>query len=158
LGLEAARGIAGQGVHTTVVHIMDRLMDMQLDQVGGQFLKREIERLGISVLLNANTAAILGRENVEGVQFKDGNAIKADMVVVACGIRPNVELGKKAGLKINRGIVVNDHMETSDPSIFAVGECVEHREKVYGLVAPLYDQGKVLAATITGDKGPVYEG
>lgn len=158
LGLEAARGTSSRGVHTTVVHIMDRLMDMQLDEVGGQFLKREIEKLGITVLLNANTAEIMGDSKVEGVSFKDGNAVKADMVVVACGIRPNVELGKKAGLKINRGIVVNDHMETSDPSIFAVGECVEHREKIYGLVAPLYDQGKVLAATITGDKGPVYEG
>ena len=80
------------------------------------------------------------------------------MVIIACGIRPNVDLAKKAGLKVNRGIVVNDRMETSDPHIFAVGECVEHREKVYGLVAPLYDQGRVLAATITGHDGPVYEG
>lgn len=158
LGLEAARGTSSRGVHTTVVHIMDRLMDVQLDEVGGQFLKREIEKLGISVLLNKNTAEILGDSKVEGVRFKDEYAVEADMVVIACGIRPNVELGKKAGLKVNRGIVVNDYMETSDPSIFAVGECVEHREKIYGLVAPLYDQGKVLAATITGDKGPVYEG
>ncbi len=100
----------------------------------------------------------MGHEKVDGVLFKDGQIVEADMVVIACGIRPNIELGKKAGLKVNRGIVVNDFMETSDPAIFAVGECVEHREKVYGLVAPLYDQGKVLAATITGDKGPLYEG
>lgn len=158
LGLEAARGISNQKVPVTVVHLMDRLMEVQLDEVGGQFLKREIEKLGIEVLLNKNSSKFIGHEKVESVLFKDGQIVEADMVVIACGIRPNIELGKKAGLKINRGIVVNDFMETNDPNIFAVGECVEHREKVYGLVAPLYDQGKVLAATITGDKGPLYEG
>ncbi|MBI3316442.1 MAG: NAD(P)/FAD-dependent oxidoreductase [Candidatus Omnitrophica bacterium] len=158
LGLEAARGISNQKVPVTVVHLLDRLMDVQLDEVGGNFLKREIEKLGISILLNKNTTQILGEENVQGVLFKDGSQVETDMVVIACGIRPNVELGKKAGLEVNRGIVVNDMMETNDPSIFAVGECVEHRGKVYGLVAPLYDQGKVLAATMTGDKGMVYEG
>lgn len=158
LGLEAARGILNQGVRVTVVHLMNRLMEVQLDEVGGQFLKREIEKLGITVLLNQNTSRIMGDEHVEGVMFKDGSIVEADMVVIACGIRPNVELAKKAGLQVNRGIVVNDFLETSDPNIFAVGECVEHQGKVYGLVAPLYDQGKVLAATITGDKGPAYEG
>jgi nitrite reductase (NADH) large subunit len=158
LGLEAARGLLNQGQKVSVVHIMDRLMDVQLDAVGGQFLKREIEKLGIEVLLTKNTERIMGDEWVEGVLFKDGSIVEADMVVIACGIRPNVELAKKAGLKVNRGIVVNDFMETSDPDIFAVGECVEHREKVYGLVAPLWEQGKVLAATMTGEKGPIYEG
>ncbi len=158
LGLEAARGLLNQGQQVTVVHIMDRLMDVQLDTVGGQFLKREIEKLGIEVLLNKNTNRIMGEDSVEGVLFKDGSIVPADIVVIACGIRPNVELAKKADLKINRGIVVNDFLETSDPSIFAIGECVEHREKVYGLVAPLYEQGKVLAATITGNKGSIYEG
>jgi nitrite reductase (NADH) large subunit len=158
LGLEAARGIANQGVRVSVVHLMDRLMDIQLDPVGGEFLKKEIEKMGIEVLLSKSTTKFMGNGRVEGLMFKDGSIIEADMVVVACGIRPNVELAKKAGLKVNRGIVVNDHMETSDPDIFAIGECVEHREKVYGLVAPLYDQGKVLAATITGNKGPEYKG
>lgn len=158
LGLEAARGIHHRGVKVTVVHLMDRLMEMQLDATGGEFLKREIEKLGITILLNKNTTQIMGRDHVEGVMFKDGQIVPADMVVIACGIRPNVELAKRAGLQVKRGIVVNDFLETSDPSIFAVGECVEHRGKVYGLVAPLYDQGRVLAATITGDKGPIYEG
>jgi nitrite reductase (NADH) large subunit len=158
LGLEAANGISKQGVPVTVIHIMDRLMDVQLDAVGGEFLKKEIEKIGIEVLLNKSTAKLMGNGRVEGLLFKDGSIIEADMVVIACGIRPNVELAKKAGLKVNRGIVVNDFMETSDPSIFAIGECVEHREKVYGLVAPLYDQGKVLAATITGHKGAEYQG
>jgi nitrite reductase (NADH) large subunit len=158
LGLEAARGILNQGVKVTVVHLTDRLMEMQLDEVGGEFLKREIEKLGITVLLNSSTSKIMGNGHVEAVMFKEGAIVPADLVVIACGIRPNVELAKKAGLQVNRGIVVNDYMETSDPNIFAVGECVEHQGKVYGLVAPLYDQGKVLARTITGDKGPKYEG
>ena len=158
LGLEAARGLLNRGVGVTVVHLMDRLMDQQLDAVGGQFLKREIEKLGIEVQLSKNTERIFGGDSVEEIHFKDGSVIPTQMVVIACGIRPNVELAKKAGLKVNRGIVVNDSMETSDPDVFAVGECVEHREKVYGLVAPLYDQGRVTAATLTGEKGALYEG
>ncbi len=158
LGLEAARGIANQGVQVAVVHIMDRLMDVQLDTVGGQFLKREIEKLGIEVLLNKNTARILGESHVDGVLFKDGTVTGADMVVVACGIRPNADIAKSAGFKVNRGIVVDDWMRTSEPDVYAVGECAEHREKVYGLVAPLYEQGKVLASTIAGEETAPYEG
>src|ERR1051325_11582692 len=101
---------------------------------------------------------LLGNGYVEGVQFADGERIDADMVVVAAGIRPNADLGRKAGLTVNRGIVVNDYMETSDPRIFAVGECTEHNGVVYGLVAPLLEQGKVLAATITGNRGPTFNG
>jgi nitrite reductase (NADH) large subunit len=158
LGLEAARGLLNQNMKVSVVHLMDRLMEKQVDEKGGWFLKREIEKMGMDVLLKRSTARIMGDDYVDGVLFKDGEIIGADMVVVACGIRPNVELGKKAGLEIKRGIVVNDYMETTNPNIYAVGECVEHRGMVYGLVAPLWDQGKVLAATITGDKGPIYEG
>jgi nitrite reductase (NADH) large subunit len=158
LGLEAARGIANQGVQTTVVHLMDWLMERQIDAVGGHFLKKEITKMGIPVLLQKQTTAILGNGHVEGVKFKDQSELPADMVVIACGIVPNVELGKKAGLLVNRGIVVNDAMETSDPAIFAIGECVEHRGVTYGLVAPLYDQGKVLAATMTGTKDATYAG
>ena len=95
---------------------------------------------------------------MEGVEFKGGGSIKADLVVIAAGIRPNVELGHKAGLDVKRGIVVNDYMETSNPDIFAVGECVQHNGICYGLVAPLFEQGKILAATITGNKGPTYQG
>ncbi len=158
LGLEAARGLQKHGPQVTVIHNCDTLMNMQLDETGGKFLKREIEKLGIVVLLSKTTERFLGDGRVQGVQFKDGGSIEADLVVIACGIRPNVALARKAGLTVNRGIVVNDHMETSDPAIFAVGECVEHRGVCYGLVAPLYDQGRVLAAAITGEKGPPYEG
>ena len=158
LGLEAARGLQVQGCDVTVVHLMDTLMERQLDFVGGSYLKAKMECLGVKVLMERNTTAILGNGKAEGVAFKDGSSVEADFVVIAAGIRPNVELGRKAGLQVNRGIVVNDYLETSNPDIFAVGECVEHNGTCYGLVAPLFEQGKVLAATITGNRGPVYGG
>ena len=158
LGLEAARGLQVQGCDVTVVHLMDRLMERQLDVTGGGYLKAKMECMGVKVLVSKSTTEILGNGKAEGVAFKEGPSIHADFVVIAVGIRPNTELGRKAGLQVNRGIAVNDFMETSNPDIFAVGECVEHKGTCYGLVAPLFEQGKVLAATITGNKGPVYEG
>jgi len=158
LGLEAARGLQVQGCDVTVVHLMSTLMERQLDPDGGQYLAGKMEDLGIRVLLGRSTAAVLGNGRVEGVALEDGALLEADLVVVAAGIRPNVELARRAGLHVNRGIVVNDHMETSHPDIFAVGECVEHRGVCYGLIAPLIEQGKVLAATVTGNRGPVYAG
>jgi nitrite reductase (NADH) large subunit len=126
LGLEAARGLQVQGCEVTVVHLMDRLMERQLDLTGGGYLKSKMECLGMKVLLEKNTTAILGMGKVEGLAFKDGTSLDAEIVVIAAGIRPNVELGRKAGLQVNRAIVVNDFMETSHQDIFAVGECVEH--------------------------------
>ena len=158
LGLEAARGLQVQGCDVTVVHLMSTLMDRQLDPDAGHYLLGRMEDLGIRVLLGRTTTAILGEEGVAGVALSDDTILEADLVVVAAGIRPNVELARRAGLHVNRGIVVNDHMETSAPDIFAVGECVEHRGVCYGLVAPLYEQGKVLAATLTGHRGPTYTG
>ncbi len=158
LGLEAARGLQVQGCAVTVIHLVDTLMERQLDPTGGTYLTRKMERLGMRVLLSRRTTAVLGNGHVQGVELADGEQIDADLVVIAAGIRPNADLGRKAGLIVNRGIVVNDYMETSHPDIFAVGECAEHRNVCYGLVAPLLEQGKVLAATITGNRGPVYEG
>jgi nitrite reductase [NAD(P)H] large subunit len=158
LGLEAARGLQLQGCDVTVVHLMDTLMNMQLDATGGGYLARKMEQIGVRVLTSRKTERLLGNGHVQGVAFAGGEEVPAEVVVIAAGIRPNVELGQKAGLTVNRGIVVNDHMETSDARIFAVGECVEHNGQVYGLVAPLFEQGKVLAATITGNKGPVFQG
>ncbi len=158
LGLEAARGLQVQGCEVTVVHLMETLMERQLDATGGNYLTSKMNQLGVTVLLGLSTTAILGNGKVEGVQFKGGGSIRADLVVIAAGIRPNVELAQKAGLEVKRGIVVNDYMETSHPDIFAVGECVQHNGICYGLVAPLLEQGKVLAATITGNKGPTYQG
>jgi nitrite reductase (NADH) large subunit len=158
LGLEAARGLQVRGCSVTVLHLMSTLMERQLDADGGNYLAGRMEDLGITVLLNRTTTAILGGERVEGVALSDDTCIEADLVVVAAGIRPNVELAYQGGLNVNRGIVVNDYMETSHPEIFAVGECVEHRGVCYGLVAPLIEQAKVLAATMTGHRGPTYGG
>lgn len=158
LGLEAARGLQVHGADVTVVHRSHILMERQLDETGGAFLKTAIERLGVRVLLSRHTKSILGSERIEAVQFDNGETIPADVVVIATGIQPNVELGRRAGLAVNRGIVVNDYMETSRSEIFAVGECVEHRGVTYGLVAPLHEQSKVLAATLAGNRGATYEG
>src|SRR5687767_1968182 len=158
LGLEAARGLQVQGCDVTVVHLMATLMERQLDPDGGYYLLGKMEELGINVLLGRTTTAVLGNGHVEGVALSDDTCMDADLVVVAAGIRPNIDLALKGGIAANRGILVNDYMETSHPGIYAVGECVEHRGVCYGLVAPLYEQGKVLAATITGNRGPAYEG
>jgi nitrite reductase (NADH) large subunit len=158
LGLEAARGLQVQGCQVTVVHLLETLMNMQLDMTGGEYLQQKMEQLGVQVLTSRVTRRLLGKGKVEGIEFANGELLEADLVVIAAGIRPNADLGRMAGLEVNRGIVVNDYMETSDPRVFAVGECAEHRGQVYGLVAPLLEQGKVLAATITGNKGPTFEG
>ncbi|HLH44241.1 MAG TPA: nitrite reductase large subunit NirB [Bryobacteraceae bacterium] len=158
LGLEAARGLQLRGCEVTVVHLMETLMERQLDPAGGAFLKRKIESLGIRVLMPRQTQAILGNGRVHGLRFASGEEIEADLVVVAAGIKPNVELAKRAGLEVRRGIVVNDYMETSDPAIYAVGECTEHRGQIFGLVAPLMEQGKVLADAIAGQRGLLFEG
>ncbi len=158
LGLEAARGLQLRGCDTSVVHLMDTLMERQLDATGGGFLRRKIESLGIRVLLPRQTQALLGNGRVEGLRFASGEEIEADLVVIAAGIKPNVELGRAAGLEVRRGIVVNDYLQTSDPAIFAVGECTEHRGQTFGLVAPLMEQGQVLAAAITGNGGRGFTG
>ena len=158
LGLEAARGLQVQGCAVTVVHLAQTLMERQLDPTGGMYLARKMENLGVRVLVGQQTQALLGNGRVEGLQFISGEELDADLVVIAAGIRPNVDLGRSAGLEVRRGIVVNDYMETSHSHIFAVGECTEHRGQVFGLVAPLLEQGKVLAATITGNRGPVFTG
>ncbi len=158
LGLEAARGLQVQGCDVTVVHLAPTLMERQLDPTGGAYLAGKMEKLGVRVLLSRQTQALLGNGHVQGLRFACGTEVDADIVVVAAGIRPNVALGRSAGLEVHRGIVVNDFMETSDSHIHAVGECTEHRGQIFGLVAPLLDQGKVLASTLTGNRGPVFTG
>ena len=151
LGLEAARGLQVHGIHVTLVHAASHLMNAQLDAQGGAILKRSVERLGITVELNARTEAILGDDEVTGVRFADGATIACDMVVVAAGIRPCTELALLSGLPVERAIVVDDQLRVLDePDIYAVGECVQHRGRTYGLVAPLWEQAKVLADHITG--------
>ena len=145
LGLEAANGLIKQGMEVSVVHLMDTLMERQLDEAAGAMLKRSLEENGMNFMMGAQTEAILGNNRVEGVRFADGSVVDADLVVMAVGIRPNIELAEKAGLYCERGVVVNDTMQTYDPRIYALGECVQHRNTCYGLVAPLFEQAKVCA-------------
>ncbi|TCQ08507.1 nitrite reductase large subunit NirB [Sphingomonas sp. PP-CC-3A-396] len=145
LGLEAAHGLTLRGMKVTVIHLMPTLMERQLDEAAGWLLKSALESRGQVILTEANTAEIVGDTRVEGVLLKDGTLIPASLVVMAVGIRPSVALARDAGLDIGRGIKVDDHMVTSDPSILAVGECVEHDGNVYGLVAPLWDMCRALA-------------
>ncbi|MCW9024951.1 MAG: nitrite reductase large subunit NirB [Gammaproteobacteria bacterium] len=145
LGLEAANGLIQQGMSVTVVHLMDTLMERQLDQPAAIMLKESLEERGINFLMQAQTEAIVGKDRVEKVRFKDGTEIYADLVVMAVGIRPNIKLAKEAGIHCERGIVINDTTQTYDPRIYSVGECIQHRGMTYGLVAPLFEMGKVCA-------------
>ncbi len=158
LGLEAANGLALNGMATTVIHLMPTLMERQLDPASGAMLKADLERRGMQVLTAANTKALHGSERVEAVELADGTVLPADIVVMAVGIRPSAALGKASGLETKRGVVVDDQMRTSDPAIFAVGECVEHRGQCYGLVAPLWDMAKVCADAMTGVAETAYSG
>ena len=157
LGLEAAYGLAKAGAPVTLVHLMDRLMERQLDGPAADLLKTLVERKGIRILLNASTARIHGDGHVEAVELADGSRIEADAVIFAAGIKPNAALAKEAGIAVNRGIVVNDVMQTSSPDIFALGECAEHRGTCYGLVEPAYEQARVLARHLAG-RPTAYQG
>jgi nitrite reductase (NADH) large subunit len=145
LGLEAANGLLKQGMSVTVIHLVDALMEKQLDKPASALLKRSLEERGLNFLMGAQTEAILGDDHVRAVRLKDGTEISADLVVMAVGIRPNFTLAKTAGLHCERGVVVNDTLQTYDPRIYAIGECVQHRGQTYGLVAPLFEQAKVCA-------------
>src|ERR1700688_4576986 len=150
LGLEAAYGLAKAGAQVALIHLMDRLMERQLDVSAAELLKSLVERKGVKVLLNANTARIHGATRVEGIELSDGRRIDADAVIFAAGIRPNVALAKDAGISVNRGIVVDDTLQTGASGIFALGECAEHRGICYGLVEPAYEQARVLARHLAG--------
>lgn len=150
LGLEAAAGLRLRGMEVVVLHVVGHLMDRQLDPSAAYLLQNDLERRGIKVHCKANTKAILGQNRVEAVLLEDGTVYDADIVLMAVGIRPETRLAKDAGIEIARGIVVDDAMRTSDPYILSIGECVEHRGALYGLVAPLYDQAKVVARTLLG--------
>jgi len=145
LGLEAANGLMKQGMKVTVVHLPDLLMERQLDQAAARMLRKELESRGLHFIFKGVTKEIFGKGRVQGVRLEDGRELTADLVVMAVGIRPNIELAKKSGLYCERGVVVNDTMQTYDPRVYAVGECVQHRGQTYGLVAPLFEQAKVCA-------------
>jgi NAD(P)H-dependent nitrite reductase large subunit/NAD(P)H-dependent nitrite reductase small subunit len=147
LGLEAAYGLKQRGMNVTVLHLMDRIMDRQLDARASALLKQSIEAKGIPVLTEANTEELIGQDgHVSQLRLKDGTVLEADFVVFAVGIRPNMALAQSAGLRCNRGVMVNDTMQTFDPSIYAVGECIEHRNQTFGLVEPLWGQAFICAS------------
>lgn len=150
LGLEAANGLLRQGMNVTVVHLTGSLMNQQLDPAAALLLKSALERRGLRILLGAQTEAILGEGKVEAVRFADGLEVPADLVVMAAGVRPNVALAREAGLHVERAIVVDDTLQTYDPRVYAVGECVQHRKATFGLVAPIWDQARVCAAHLAG--------
>jgi nitrite reductase (NADH) large subunit len=156
LGLEAARGLLARGMRVTVVHLMDRLMERQLDHGAAALLRAELERMGMAVLLCASTSRIAGDTHVTAVELADGTELPADLVVVCAGIRPNVELASGAGLDVGRGVRVDDRMATSAANVYAVGECAEHDGLTYGLVPPLYDQAAVLARHLAGDRSAAF--
>jgi nitrite reductase (NADH) large subunit len=161
LGLEAANGLRQRGMDVAVIHIGAWLMERQLDAVAGRLLRESLEARGITFHLNAQTHTLHGDASgrVRAVQLADGTEVPADLVVMAAGIRPHTELAERAGLHCQRGIVVNDQLQTSDPAIWAVGECANHRGIAYGLVAPLFEQAKVLAAHLAGQgEGVAYAG
>jgi nitrite reductase (NADH) large subunit len=158
LGLEAANGLLKQGMDVTVVHLFDTLMERQLDRAAATLLKDSLHRRGMKFRMPAKTAAIGGSARATAVQFDDGREIEADLVVMAAGIRPDIELAVAAGLRCERGVLVNDTMQTWDPCIYAVGECVQHRNSTYGLVAPLFEQAKVCATHLAESGIGCYRG
>jgi nitrite reductase (NADH) large subunit len=159
LGLEVARAMMVKGAESHIVHLADHLLEMQLDAAGGAILRKAIEAMGIAVHVGKLTTEVVGDDRVTGLKFKDGGSLDCDMVIVATGIRPNAELGVRAGLKVERAIVVDDQMRSvDDEDIYAVGECAQHRGRVYGLLGPVWEQGKVFADHITGNSAAAYHG
>lgn len=156
LGLEAAAGLEMRGMDVTVLHLMPTLMERQLDATAGYLLQRELESRGIKVMTGANTKRIVGNGKIEGVELEDGTVIPASLVIMAVGIKPNAKIAVDAGLTVERGIVVDNVMRTSDPDIYALGECAEVQGQVYGLVAPLYEMARVAAASLAGVEGATF--
>ncbi|MEK6791310.1 MAG: nitrite reductase large subunit NirB [Deltaproteobacteria bacterium] len=157
LGLEAAYGLLKLGADVTVVHLMDRLMERQLDAASAAFLKEDLEALGIRILLGRETVELIGGDKVEAIRFKDGGVESADMVVMSIGIRPNIALAQQSGIYCEKGVVVSDTMQSYDPSVFAVGECVQHRCDTFGLVGPIFEQARVLVNHLAGDARLVFK-
>ena len=150
LGLEAARGLLTHGVDVTIVEVAPHLMVQQLDAEGGAVLRRTMEQMGVATMLEKATLRIVDTGGGKRLEFRDGSSLDTDMLVISCGIRPNVELARECGVAVDRGIVVDDQLRTDDPRVFAVGECAQHGGTLYGLVAPLYEQSQVLADVLTG--------
>lgn len=156
LGLEAARGLLRHGLRVEIVHGSAHLMEQQLDPLGGQVLRRAVEALGVGVHLGSFAAAVTGGRRVTGVRLADGREVAGELVVLACGVRPDTALARQAGLTVDRGVLVDDRLRTDDPHVHAIGECAQYAGTVYGLVAPAWEQAAVLADVLTG--GPATYG
>lgn len=157
LGLETARAIKSRGAHVEVVEFFDRLLPRQLDIQGASLLKKQIEKMGIKIHLGAATEEILGQNEVTGIRFKERREIKTEMAIVAAGVRPNIRIAKDAGLETDHGLVVNDYLQSSDPEIFAAGDAVQHRGKIFGIIPASFNQARLAATNILGQKKK-YEG
>ncbi len=157
LGLETARAMKSRGARVEVVEFFDRLLPRQLDIEGASLLKTKIEKMGIKVHLGVATEEILGQNEVRGLKFKGENEIETDMAIVAAGVRPNIRIAKEAGLETDRGLVVNDYLQSSKPEIYAAGDAIQHRGKVYGIIPASFNQARVAASNILGQKKK-YEG
>jgi nitrite reductase (NADH) large subunit len=157
LGLEIARALSSGGASVEVVEFFEYLLPRQLDTQGSSLLKTEIEKMGIKVHLGLATEEILGQDEMKGLKFKGGQEHEADMAVVAAGIKPEIELGKEAGLEVDRGLVVNDLLQSSEPKIFAAGDIMQHRGRIYGIIPATFAQARLVASNILGDKKK-YEG
>lgn len=158
LGLEAANGLMKRGMNVTVVHLTECLMEKQLDENAAELLQKNLEARGLKFKMSSTTTELTGELKVQAVKFADGSELKADLVVIAAGIRPNISLAESAGLECERGILVNDYLKTSDPDIYALGECVQHAGQTYGLVSPLYEMAKVCAQRLVGHVDSSYQG
>jgi nitrite reductase (NADH) large subunit len=147
LGLEAANGLLLRGMDVTVVHSKEILLNRQMDRFAGKMLQEELERRGIKFKMATQTEALIGddRRHISAVRFLDGSELSCDLFIMAIGVSPNITLARQAGLYCERGIVVNDTLQTYDPCVYAVGECIQHRGATFGLVAPLFEQAKVCA-------------
>lgn len=152
LGLEAAKVLSDRGLHVTVIHVASTLMNAQLDALGGDMLSRQISRCGIFVRTGRTVESVYGDERAQGVILDDGTSLPADLVVLACGVRPRVDVARASNLPVNRGIIVNDVLATEVPGVYAFGECAEHRGTTYGIAAPVWEQAAVLADVLTGQK------
>jgi nitrite reductase (NADH) large subunit len=150
LGLEAAKVLSDLGLHVTVVHVAKTLMNAQLDEIAGEMLGWQIARSGIFARTGRTVEAVYGDERVRAVSLDDGTMLPTDVVVLACGVRPRVDVARASGLPVNKGIIVNDTLATEVPGVYAFGECVEHEGKIYGIVAPVWEQASVLADVLTG--------
>lgn len=158
LGLEAANGLLKRGMHVTVINRARHLLNRQLDQQAGAFLKKQLEQGGISFRVGATIKQILSADgHITQVLLDDGSLLPADILIMATGIKPNIALAEKIGLTCERGILVQDTMQTSDPAVFSVGECVQHRGELFGLVAPVYEQAKVCASHLAHKKDVLYK-